>query len=125
MLDRHGRLAHADVDGRRRPSAGFRLRGTTGFERAISAALADCLPPVARVLAGAAVDVVELPPTLAGRQVPLATVELAGGEVQRLVVHRRPAEQRAVDRADLVELLRDAIEQAVSDALGIDPHTDL
>jgi hypothetical protein len=118
--DRHARSAHPDADRRRRPSAGFRLRSRASFDRVVRDALAELAEPVGQALEGVPVDVRDVP---AGdmRQSPIAGVDSDGQRIRRLSIHRRPAEQRAADRIDLTDLVRDAIELAVADALGLDP----
>jgi predicted Zn-dependent protease with MMP-like domain len=58
----------------------------------------------------------------AGGEVPLAQA-LAGteGVRPRIVVYRRPIELRAEDRADLRELVREVVVDAVAELLGRDP----
>jgi hypothetical protein len=118
--DRHARAAHADADRRRRPSAGFRLRTPASFDRVVHDALADLAPVVAEAIAGAPIDVAEVPERPAGGN-PLVTVETQGAAVRRVTVHRRPAEQRATSRLDLTDVVRDAVEAAVAEATGLDP----
>ena len=83
-------------------------------------ALAELVDPVARAVEGVPVDVTDVPDTAPGH-IRLVTLETDGQRVRRVTVHRRPAEQRAHDRLDLTELVRDAIEAEVADALGLDP----
>lgn len=119
--DRHGRATHADGDPRRRPSAGYRLRSRVSFERVVADALAGLAEPVARAVDGAPVDVSDVPAPDAGAEPPFVTVDVDAGRVRRVTVHRRVAEQHAVDRVDLTDCVRDAIELEVGRALGLDP----
>lgn len=58
---------------------------------------------------------------LAG-DVPLARVYPATpGERALIVIYRRPIELRAVDRADLADLVHDVLVEQVARLLGVDP----
>jgi hypothetical protein len=118
--DRHARTAHADSDRRRRPSSGFRLRSPVSFDRVVRDALAEVAEPVAQALEGVPVDVIAIPDDERPQHSALVSVEGTGGRIRRVLVHRRAAEQRAADRGDLTDLLRDALEVAVAGTLGID-----
>lgn len=128
--DRHGRTTRADNDRRRRPSDGFRVRDAARFERLARDALATLPEELLEHLDDAEVRVDDLPalPSAVGGaadEVPLAVFErAAAGRPARVVVYRRPLEARALDRADLTELLRSAIGHEVADALGIDVDLD-
>lgn len=124
--DRHGRLRRDVDDGRRRPPSGFRARDGHRFRQLVSDAVATLPPPAAHALEGAALEVADVPgPASAAvvgpAVVPLAEAHASGGRVHRLVVYRRPSEVRAASRDDLVDLLREAVLEAVADALGADP----
>ncbi len=128
--DRHGRTARADNDRRRRPSDGFRVRDAARFERLAREALATLPEELLEHLDDAEVrvdDLPVLPSSGVGHsdEVPLAVFErAAAGRRPRVVVYRRPLEARALDRADLTELLRSAIGHEVAEALGIDVDLD-
>jgi hypothetical protein len=104
------------------PPAGGRARSPVSFDRVVRDALADLAGPVARAVEGVPIDVTDVPEPTADR-VAVVTVDAEGRRLRRLTVHRRPAEQRAVDRLDLTDLVRDAIEAVVADALGLDPDS--
>ena len=118
--DRHARIAHADVDRRRRPPGGYRLRSTVSFDRVVRDALAEVSDPVAGALEGVAVHVTAVPGDESDGTA-LVTVDTDGERIRRVLVHRRAAEQRAGDRLDLPALVRDAREMAVAQALGFEP----
>src|SRR5690606_10857359 len=59
--DRHGRLAHADTDERRRPPAGFRVRDPRRFAALVDEAISLLPEPLARELAAAEVVVLDVP----------------------------------------------------------------
>lgn len=122
--DRHGRLAHADSDERRRPPTGFRVRDSRRFGALVEEAISLLPEHLAQEVTPAEVVVVDVPGPEAvvdeDGQVSLARFVPARGRVRpQLVVHRRPLEHRATDRDDLVQLLRLAIGLAVARALGL------
>lgn len=120
--DRHGRVARADTDPRRRPPGGFRVGDVERFRRTVTDLLPTLPGPVAAALAGCAVVVAELPPDRPGAgAVPLVEVDLRGRRVRCVTLYRRPLEMRAVDVRDLTELVADAIVDEIADALGLDP----
>jgi hypothetical protein len=125
--DRHGRLRRSVDDARRRPPEGFRARDARRFHQLLEAAVGDLPVPAASALQGAVFDVRDVPDPATGPSrepvvVTLAEAHASGRHVHRLVVYRRPAELRAAGRDDLVELLREAVLEAVADALGVDPE---
>jgi len=126
--DRHGRATRADNDRRRRPFDGFRVRDGARFERLAREALATLPEELLEHLADAEVRIADLPPPPpagAADEVALAAFEPpAAGRPGRVVVYRRPLEARALDRADLAELLRSAVGHEVADALGIEVDLD-
>lgn len=65
------------------------------------------------------IDEVPPEPSVARPDVPLAVVHLGGG-APRVTVYRRPLESRALDRAELTDLLRAAIGRQIAEILGID-----
>ena len=69
-----------------------------------------------------AVEDVPPPDAIVDDVVPLSrTVPAAPGRPARVVVFRRPLEARAVDPADLADLVLDVVVTEVGRALGIDP----
>lgn len=67
-------------------------------------------------------DTPQLPDDWDSTTIPLSSlVRGTGGQPSRLVIFRRPIEQRAVDRADLEAMVLTVIVQQVSDLLGIPP----
>jgi predicted Zn-dependent protease with MMP-like domain len=127
--DRHGRATRADNDRRRRPSDGFRVRDAARFERLTREALATLPEQLLEHLDDALVQVEDLPPIPSSGglpdDIPLARFERdVAGTPARVVVYRRPLEARALDRADLAELVRSAVGHEVAGALGIDIDLD-
>ena len=120
VADRHGRAYRADNDPRRRPPDGYRVRTVSRFRRVVEDAVAALPSRLARPLAGARLDVTEVPPEPAdGADVALATFD---GTV--LTVFRRPVESRADTRAGLEETLLIAVGQAVARFLGSSDDID-
>lgn len=118
--DRHGRVARADSDRRRRPSAGFRVRDTGRFAQVVTDAVADLPDRLAAPLAGARLSVLDVPAeTTDEGRVVLARLH---GSV--LTVYRRPLEVRADTRGDLHDAVRIAVGEAVAEFLGIDDDLD-
>ncbi len=129
--DRHARHRRADTDRRRRPVDGFRTGDGPRFARLVEDALAELPDPVLEQVGGAVLEIVDLPPP--GSETPHGPplVALAGtprtgagaagdGTITHLTVHRRPSEARATSRADLAEVIREAVVLAVADRLGWD-----
>ncbi len=66
----------------------------------------------------------QVPDDWEAEQVPLASlVRGAGTRPTRVVVFRRPIEQRAPARSDLERLVRAVVVEQVADLLGLDPAT--
>jgi predicted Zn-dependent protease with MMP-like domain len=66
----------------------------------------------------------QVPDDWEAAQVPLASlVRGAGSRPTRVVVFRRPVEQRATTRSDLEQLVRTVVVEQVADLLGLDPAT--
>lgn len=120
--DRHARARRADGDPRRRPVDGFRTRDRRRFRDLLHEAVSTLPQEAVAALGDASIVVHDVPAADSGA-VPLAEAEAAQGglTVDRIVVYRRPTELRATDRDDLVELVRDAVLEAVADAVGADP----
>ena len=69
-----------------------------------------------------AVEDVPPPDAIVDDVVPLSrTVPPSGGPGARVVVFRRPVEARALDPADLTDLVLDVVVTEVARALGVDP----
>lgn len=66
-------------------------------------------------------DIPVLPPDWSSGQVPLSSVVRPKDGPTRLVVFRRPVEQRCRDRADVEALLLTVVVEQVADILGIEP----
>lgn len=127
--DRHGRVARADNDPRRRPADGFRLRDEERFAGLTEDALADLPDPLADVVAAARLIVTDVPPPAVADalalDIPLAAFRAAAADQPaEVTVYRRPLEARAASRADLQELVRLAVGHEVADVLGIDVDLD-
>ena len=121
--DRHGRAVHADVHRSRRPVSGFRLPAPVSFDRAVTDAIAELVPPVARALLGVPVDVVEIPPVKDGDTgIRLVHLEVVERRARRLTIYRRPVELRARSRDEATTVIRDAIELEAYLVLEIDPE---
>jgi predicted Zn-dependent protease with MMP-like domain len=125
--DRHERLRRATPDRRRRPVDGFRVRDRRRFERMVVAAM-DRLPEALLVhLDGTQLVIEDLPPPGEGDEVPLGSYRGPGSTApdgsplpQRVTVYRRPIEARALDRAEVSELIRLTVLHEVAEHLGID-----
>ena len=124
--DRHGRLARADSDRRRRPSDGFRVRDVARFQRIAEDAIATLPSPVLDALAEADLVLEEIPPEPAAGEnvVPLAEFRPAGVERARVTVYRRPIEARAITRGEVADLVRLAVGREVAFTLGLDVDLD-
>lgn len=120
--DRHGRLPRTIPDQRRRPDAGFRVRGGRRFARLAADVLATMPDPVASALRGAALRHLDVPPPplVPDDAVPLVRVEAVGGRAAAIEIYRRPLEARAVSALDLAELLRVALAREAADVIGLD-----
>ena len=76
----------------------------------------------------------DVPPDDAGGREGVVADDTAGGPVAlglllrpaggppRIVIYRRPLEARALDRAELAELVAEVVQEQVADLLGIDPQ---
>ncbi len=113
-------MTRPDNDRRRRPTHGFRTRDVTRFADLAQDALSELPDELLAAVAQAELIVEEVPPepSVARPDVPLAAVQLQ--PKARVTIYRRPLESRAVDRAELTDLLRGAIGRQVAEALGID-----
>jgi predicted Zn-dependent protease with MMP-like domain len=121
-IDPHGRATRADAARRRRPVDGFRARDRRRFADLVEQGVASLPANLLAPLQPAMLRIEEVPePTEGTADIPLArfTSDAAGETV--LTIYRRPLELRALDRADLVDLVRLAAGRAVADALGLDP----
>jgi predicted Zn-dependent protease with MMP-like domain len=125
--DRHARHRRAATDRRRRPVDGFRTGDRHRFARLVEDALAGLPDAVLEHVGGAVLAIVDLPPAGSDTADGPPLVHLDGterpsvtGDITRLTVHRRPTEARASSRADLAEVVRDAVVLAVAERLGWD-----
>jgi predicted Zn-dependent protease with MMP-like domain len=121
--DRHGRLARANNDRRRRPSDGFRAAHGARFSDLVEDALTELPSALAEAVAGIDMVIEDVPPVgeraLVDQAVPLARmVEQAG--TRRLVVYRRPLELRGTTRLEVIEAVRIAVGEEVARHLGLD-----
>lgn len=75
-------------------------------------------------LRGVEFAVEEVPPAHgADGEVPLGTARPgARGRPARVVVYRRPVELRALDRAELAELVHEVVVEQVAELLHLDPE---
>ena len=123
--DRHGRAAHADTDGRRRPPAGFRPVTVRRFSQLVGDAVSSLPAQQSDPLRGADLVVGDVPPP--GETITLAEFRAGAGAGRPpvLTVYRRPLEARADSRAELEDVLRIAVGEAVARALGITDIDDL
>jgi len=121
--DRHGRVARANNDRRRRPSDGFRTAHGARFTDLVGDALAELPGSLAEAVAEIDVSVEDVPAIDEGRTpedgVPLARITDWAGS-RRLVVYRRPLELRATTRAELIDVTSRAIAEEVARHLGLD-----
>lgn len=116
---RHGRYGRTPIDGRRRPADGYRVVDLPRFRRLVEEALHTLPPALQQALAGARVQVTDLPEDLQGHEVTLVRCEARGSAVDVLRVHRRPFESRAASRSDLLALLREVLVDEICLATGI------
>ena len=84
----------------------------------VELAVEDVPPDDAGTLPGVVAD------DTAGGPVALGLLLRPEGAAPRITVYRRPLEARALDRAELAELVAEVVQEQVADLLGIDP-TDL
>ncbi|MBC7679767.1 MAG: metallopeptidase family protein [Pseudorhodobacter sp.] len=85
-------------------------------------------------LADVELAVEEVPPDGAGSRDGVIADDTTGGPVAlgllvrppdgppRITVYRRPLEARALDRAELAELVAEVVQEQVADLLGLDPR---
>jgi predicted Zn-dependent protease with MMP-like domain len=109
--DHHGRFRRTEPDTRRGPRAGYRTASRARFERLVRDAVADLPAELREQLARVELSVEDVPPA-GGGAVPLATLDMSAA-VPRLLLYRRPLEMRAESKADLVDLVRDAVAREV------------
>ena len=125
MRDRHGRLAAADSDGRRRPPPGYRVPSGRRFMQVVADAVGSLPSRLASPLYAAELAVEDIPPR-DWDGVALAEFRTAsGGRPAMLTIYRRPLEARSDSRLDLIEAVRIAVGEAVARALGITDLDDL
>lgn len=118
--DRHGRANRGDNDRHRRPSDGFRARDAARFRSLVDDAIERLPPRLAEPLTGNRITVADVPtPAVVPPAVPLA-----GWDGRVLTVYRRPLEFRAGSRAELEDVTRMAIGEAVARTLGLDDDLD-
>lgn len=133
MRDRHARLRRRPPDPRRRPSAGHRALSAASFDRLVDRAVTSLPGPLLDRLDNVEVTVEDVPPADAledGREVVLLGLyqgvprtERLWGEAMlpdRITIYRRPLELRAVDRADLADLVRETVVHEIAHHFGID-----
>lgn len=116
--DRHGRARRVDSDPRRRPSDGYRVRGSDRFRRVVGEAVAALPERFTQALRDARLRVEEVPGEPMSE--PSGEVRLATFDAHTLTVYRRPIEIRAEDRGALEETIMIAVGQAVARHLGWD-----
>lgn len=117
-MDRHARATRVRADVRRRPADGFRLADRDRFAQVALMAVLSLPGAVGRAAAAAELVVADVPEP--GQPTALAVLELRPGGHHRLTVYRRPLELRADSKADLADLLREAVHAEVSGTLGLD-----
>lgn len=66
-------------------------------------------------------DVLEDGEVPLARLLPARTAEHGRRTLPRIVLYRRPLEARAMDRADLAELVHDVVIEQVANLFGVDP----
>ncbi|MCC5947671.1 MAG: metallopeptidase family protein [Nitriliruptoraceae bacterium] len=119
-MERHARRRRTPTDRRRRPEAGFRP-GARRFGQLVELAAAGSPAPIREALGSIRVEVRDLPPDDEA-PTPLASTSTdVAGQEAAIVLFRRPLEARAVDRQDLVELIREVLIEEVSALGGWDP----
>ena len=123
--DRHGRLARADNDLRRRPTDGFRVAGADRFLALVHRAVAALPEDMRRHVQHAVITVQDVPDPDGGDvdldgELVLARLVLPGpgGVEGRLRILRRPLELRAQRRDELQADVALTVRHAVQDALG-------
>ncbi|KWX02343.1 metallopeptidase family protein [Carbonactinospora thermoautotrophica] len=124
--DRHGRGLRGPLS--LHPLPIMRTRAER-FDDLVLDAVEDVERRWARQLAGVEFVVEDVPPpdaveTWAEDPVPLARLlPRRGSSPARIVVYRRPLEARAVNRADLSDLVHEVVVEQVAEYLGLDPET--
>jgi predicted Zn-dependent protease with MMP-like domain len=130
MYDRHGRHRGVEQDRHRRPAAGFRTTGRQRFERLVTDAVSTLPPTTLRRLREVRLEIEEVPRSGEGLVLTVwddpvaASLDRAdppartGEETAELRLYRRPLEWRAIDRADLVELIREVVAERIADRFG-------
>jgi predicted Zn-dependent protease with MMP-like domain len=120
-IDPHGRAARADATRRRRPVDGFRASSRRRFAALVEQGVASLPAHLLAPLGSARLRIADVPDRVDDPdEIPLARYEVSAEGDAVLTVYRRPLELRALDRPDLVDLVRLAAGRAVADALGLD-----
>lgn len=130
MDDRHARHRRAVVDRQRRPSEGFRTAGVRRFERLVESALTSLPPKILAYIDNCQIVVESVPPPDAfcrGDGIPLGLyqgVPHTAGDApvlpDRITLYRRPIESRAMNKEDLLDLVREVVIQELAHHFGID-----
>ena len=133
MRDRHARHRRRPPDARRRPSAGHRALSLASFDRLVDRAVASLPGPLRDRLDNVEITVEDVPPADAledGQEIVLLGLyqgvpqtERGWGDAMlpdRITIYRRPLELRAMDRADLADLVRETVVHEIAHHFGID-----
>jgi predicted Zn-dependent protease with MMP-like domain len=131
--DRHARHRRADTDRRRRPVDGFRATDPRRFERLVEDAIAALPEGLLTHLDDVQITVADVPPPdpagtgsdeiLLARYRGAPKTGRGRGDAalpDRLTLFRRPLEARANSKAELAELVREAVVHEIAHHLGID-----
>jgi predicted Zn-dependent protease with MMP-like domain len=125
MDDRHARHRRRPADRTRRPNVGFPTRDRARFARLVADSLATLPSGLRRHLDGVEIRTDDLPASDWGTgEAPLTRWETRqrpdGRTTERLTIHRRPVELRALDRDDLRDLVRTAVVNRIAERHGLD-----
>ncbi len=131
MDDRHVRHRRGVADRRRRPSEGFRTAGVQRFERLVESALASLPPKLLAYMDNCQIVVENVPPPdVLGRGdgillglyqgVPPTAGASDAPAPARITLYRRPIESRAMNKEDLLDLVREVVINELAHHFGID-----
>lgn len=122
MSERHARHRRTPTDPRRRPVDGFRVGSSARFQELVQLALAGLPEHIAEPIGALEVQVLAVPPEPSTGPPDLIRYRppRRPRAAHRITLYRRPFEARAQSAADLTQLIRHTVIDALSRALGLD-----